>query len=231
MKNLVSVALIALMTVACSTKYKFQSIKGEPGAPGTSCSVVQTPTGAIIACTDGTSAIIVDGQPGAPGVNATQPGLACEVYDSQSIERSNGLLKLLQTGVPKFEMVVDQFDTGDSPSVNGFPKFTPAQQALVGLEDYAIDCSGLLEVPVTGFYTLFLLADDGAKLALGNTLVLDHDGLHAPSEKQVTVLLYKGMNKINMLYFQGPHSQVALDLDWSGPNFSRKQLPASVLSH
>jgi len=214
---------------------------GKNGQDGTSCSATPTEGGAYINCGDNKPVFLadgengIDGEDGVDGTNckdAIQPGLLCQVYDSQSIDRSNGLLRILANATSKFEVVVNQLDTGDTQSSMGYPKFTPAQQAMIGTEDYAMDCSGYLNVPISGNYLFHLFSDDGSKLAIKDALVIDFDGLHSPQEKSSeSNLLYKGPNKINVLYFQGPNTQIALDLDWTGPNFSRQQLPAVKLTH
>lgn len=176
-----------------------------------------------------------DGKDGKDGATPV-PGLYCEVYDSRSVDRSSGLITLLSNAVPKFALTISQFDIPDSPSANGFPKFTAAQQALVGLEDYALDCSGFIVIPVSGNYTFRMLSDDGSKLAINNNLLINMDQLQSPAAQTTApTLLYKGRNKINVLYFQGPHTQIALTLQWSGPGSSGVSslaiIPNTVLFH
>ena len=55
---------------------------GPKGADGSSCSVNQTLTGAIISCTDGTTAVLLNGQDGVDGSPApTTPYSITEVID------------------------------------------------------------------------------------------------------------------------------------------------------
>ena len=220
MKKLL-LSLLVLNMAACapeSTKVTVQGMPGSAGANGVNGSVGNT------------------GATGSTGASATQPGLLCKVYDSRSVDRSNGLLTILNNGIPKFEKVINQLDVPDSLAINGFPKFTAAEQALVGTEDYALDCNGTLNVPVSGYYTFRLLSDDGARLAINNQTAINMDQLQAPTYgTSSSTLLYKGPNKINILYFQGPLTQIALKLDWSGPLSSgiitMQQLPAAYLTH
>lgn len=51
---------------------------GSPGQDGTSCSVLQLSTGAVVSCTDGTNAYIANGEQGPPGSN-TPPTSAVTV--------------------------------------------------------------------------------------------------------------------------------------------------------
>lgn len=165
-----------------------------------------------------------------PNVSASS-GLACHVYDSRSIDRSNGMNTILTNAVPKFSLVINQLDVGDSQASNGFPKFTAAQQALVGTEDYALDCSGYINVPKTQTYNLTMLSDDGTNTYIDNSLVIAMDQLQSPTAKSASLFLTKGLHKLNVTYFQGPLSQIALKLTWSAPEFTTQVVPNSVLSH
>lgn len=212
-KTIIALSLsLIVLTTACGLDREVVSVTGVAGA-------------------NGQDGVGTPGANGADGVAATSPGILCDVYDSQSFDRSNGLYTILASASPKFTKVIDQLDTGDTQSSLGYPKFTASEQAQVGFEDYALDCYGYIDVPMSGTYKLYLFSDDGSKLAINGNLLIDNDGLHSPAERSASTLLYKGPNKINVLYFQGPNTQIALDLDWSGPSFSRQQLPASKLSH
>jgi hypothetical protein len=112
---------------------------------GTNCTTVQTSSGAAIKCEDGTTTYVQNGQAGATGaqgnVGATgapgqnlllQKGLKCSVYDSNVVNRNNGLISILASATPKFTKVIELFNIGDSLAANGFPKFTAQEQALIG---------------------------------------------------------------------------------------------------
>lgn len=162
---------------------------------------------------------------------AASSGLACQVYDSRSIDRSSGNNVILTNATPKFDVIVNQLDVGDSQASNGFPKFTAAQQALIGTEDYALDCSGYVNVPKTQTYNLTMLSDDGSNTYVDNQLVIAMDQLQSPTAKSSSLFLTKGLHKLNVTYFQGPLSQIALKLTWSAPEFSTQVIPNSALSH
>jgi len=191
---------------------------------GANCQFTYSNNGTVITLTStsGTTTVPLTGP---------KQGLLCQVYDSRSIDRSSGLNTILTNATPKFEFVMNQLDVPDSQASAGFPKFTAAQQAMVGTEDYALDCAGYLNVPKSQTYNFNLLSDDGAKLYINNILLISMDQLQSPTSKNGSMFLLKGMNKINVLYFQGPLSQVALHLKWSAPEFSSTTVPTSVLSN
>ena len=49
--------------------------------------------------------------------------------------------------------------------------------------------------------SISLTADDGAKLSIDGTMVIDHDGLHSPTEKIGAVPLAKGHHRIKVEWF------------------------------
>lgn len=70
-------------------------------------------------------------------------------------------------------------------------------------------------LPETTDYQFKSLSDDGFKLYIDGKLVIDHDGLHAPSSKESAVLrLEAGFHDLAIDYFQGPRFQIAAFLEW-----------------
>lgn len=88
----------------------------------------------------------------------------------------------------------------------GFPGVTDR------FEWFAILYKGKIYIPKSGNYTFSLLSDDGSKLIIDNKVIIDNDGVHPPTEKIGTVYLKKGIHEIEVPYFQGPRTQVALVL-------------------
>ncbi len=227
MKVQLTVLALILATGCARTTFTTQKagpagVAGTPGNPGTSCTTVATSYGARINCTDGTSSDVFNGSDGLDGRDLTlKSGLVCSVYDVASVNRNNGLISILGNAVPKFTKIINLFDVGDSQAALGFPKFTAAEQALIGVEDYALDCEGYINIPVSNMYNFRVLSDDNVRLAINSNTLINSDTLHAPTwDSAAPTLLYKGLNKINVLYFQGPLTQIALKLQISGPTSS-----------
>jgi len=240
MKVQLTVLALLLATGCARTTYTSQQVgpkgaTGPAGNPGTSCSTVPTNYGAQIRCTDGTVSDVFNGAAGLDGRDLTlKRGLICSVYDSNVVNRNNGLISILATATPKFTKVIELFDVGDSQAALGFPKFTAAEQLLIGTEDYALDCEGYINIPVSNMYNFRVLSDDNVRLAINSNTLINSDTLHAPTwDSAAPTLLYKGLNKINVLYFQGPLTQLALKLQISGPTSSGipayTDVPANLL--
>lgn len=233
MKQLLLVTLMVL-TTACGSSVTFTK---KP----TSCTTVQTSSGAVIQCGDGTTSSVANGSTGATGATGAdgkdltlKKGLLCSVYDSNVVNRSSGLITILAGATPKFTKVIELFNVGDSLAANGFPKFTAAEQALIGTEDYALDCDGYINIPVSNYYNFKLLSDDNARLAINSVTLINMDVLQPPTwGSSSSTLLYKGLNKINILYYQGPLTQIALKLQIQGVSSSGlstlQDVPGSLL--
>lgn len=96
--------------------------------------------------------------------------------------------------------------------------------AKKGKEEYGYLFEGFINIPADGVYTFYLSSDDGSKLLIDNTVVIDHDGLHAASEKAGDVPLAKGHHPVKILFFQGSGGD-DLELQWKGPGFEKSRIP------
>lgn len=76
--------------------------------------------------------------------------------------------------------------------------------------------TGYFKAPADGVYTFVLLSDDGSTLKLGDVLVVDNDGAHAPRELIGQKALAKGLHPIEVKYFD--HNGGSLSLKIIDPN-------------
>lgn len=179
------------------------------------------------------------GPKGEAGNSGYVSGLTCSVYKILQSDENEKWSKMFIDGTYKFSTVFSQFNVQDTIIQNTqlFPGFTTAQQALVGLVDFAMDCSGYLYVPQSNYYTFTLTSDDGAELVIYNNALINMDNNQpATTSSSSAVQLYKGYNPINILYFQGPLTNVALILKWQGPvsaglSGTATVIPASYFFH
>ena len=89
----------------------------------------------------------------------------------------------------------------------GFPGVTDR------IEWFAIDYKGQFYLEEEGRYSFRLTSDDGAQLFIDEKLVINNDGLHEASAKDVVIPLSKGIHNLQVKYFQGPAFEVALLLE------------------
>jgi len=102
---------------------------------------------------------------------------------------------------------------------------------LEGLEDtYVAHAKGFLEIREPGLYTLRLRSDDGSKLILDGKVVIDHDGLHSPNDKDVEIELVSGSHALEIQYFEAYFGAV-LRFSWKRPGATAFEIvPSSALS-
>jgi glucose/arabinose dehydrogenase len=89
--------------------------------------------------------------------------------------------------------------------------------------------TGYVQVPADGVYTFYTNSDDGSRLYIGNTLVVDNDGAHNPLEKSGTIGLKAGKHAITVDYFERYNGEV-LQVSYAGPGINKQLIPNAVLS-
>lgn len=128
--------------------------------------------------------------------------------DSQSLP-TNWKAQSYQTTV-----CLDQYNVPEREFTAGFPD-------LPGLfEDFGMTTITTIKIPVEGNYLFRLESDDGSKLWIDDTLVINHDGAHQTTLHDGTIYLKAGNHKLVLDYFQGPRYKIALMLSWQKPGGS-----------
>ena len=115
---------------------------------------------------------------------------------------------------PIYTFVTPNLDISKRDYTEGFP--TPEMQSVV--EDFAIRFRGELAIDTPGLYHFGLYADDGAKLYIDGTLVVDNDGIHEGRGKRGSITLTTGVYPVEIHYFQGPRYSIALQWYYAPPN-------------
>lgn len=93
---------------------------------------------------------------------------------------------------------------------------------------YAVQYTGFVTVPTDGEYTFYTNSDDGSKLYIGSTVVVDNDGGHGPQERSGTIGLEAGTHAFTVTYFQNGGGQ-SLDVSYQGPTLPKQLLPTTAL--
>jgi hypothetical protein len=123
--------------------------------------------------------------------------------------------------------------------VNDFAESTPVKSGVVPTfstdvrekeQYFGFQFNGFLKIPEDGLYTIYLAANDGARLCLDGSVLINNDGLHPLTEIYKPVSLKAGLHPISAGYFQegGTHG---FKVSWHGPGFTKQEIPASVLFH
>ena len=95
-------------------------------------------------------------------------------------------------------------------------------------ENFAFQFKGYVDLPTDGRYVFYTRSDDGSRLSIGGTTVVDNDGLHGALEKSGAAYLRAGKHPIAVTFFERTGEQV-LTVSYEGPGITKKPIPASVL--
>jgi len=149
--------------------------------------------------------------PPKPAVEVSQvvPGLTCRYYE-QHVQQ----VPDFPTMTPVWTRTADAFDLPE------------------GIRDIhsALEFEGYIAVPRDGRYTFQTQSDDGTLLWVGDTLVVDNDGVHWSSVEKGSISLAAGLHPIRLGYFQ-EHNVKELLVSWQGPGLDWEPIPPEALFH
>ncbi len=118
-----------------------------------------------------------------------------------------------------------------------FPALTPVETGSIATfnlsqrnrDDYfAFRFEGQIRILTGGVFTFYTSSDDGSRLWIDGTLVVDNDGLHGTEEEEGTISLTSGDHDILVEYFEKTGSQT-LTVSYAGPGIAKQAIPAGVL--
>jgi O-glycosyl hydrolase len=96
-------------------------------------------------------------------------------------------------------------------------------------DNFGVSFTGFVNVPTDGTYTFYTSSDDGSKLFIGTTEVVNNDGLHAAQERSGTIGLKAGRHAIRVAFFEATGGEV-LSVSYAGPGLTKQAIPATALS-
>jgi preprotein translocase subunit YajC len=151
-----------------------------------------------------------------------------------SIFITNGLTGKIYL-LPAYTRVLPGFDTMKSvgtvytDSINIPPRSWSS--GFPGLRDrfewFGIEYTGFFKANKEGEYVFRLLSDDGSKLFIDDSLIINNDGLHGAFAKTGKITLDDSRHSIKIQYFQGPRYQIALQLFASVNNSKEEIFPGN----
>lgn len=97
-------------------------------------------------------------------------------------------------------------------------------------ENFALRLTGFLMIEKEGEYAFYLSSDDGSKLFIDNTLIVNNDGLHGTRTVDGKAILGPGKHKIMVSYVQKTGG-ASLLLEMAGAQMIRQPIPISTLSY
>jgi alpha-L-fucosidase len=96
-------------------------------------------------------------------------------------------------------------------------------------EHAALAFHGFIKVPEDGLYEFFCASDDGSRLYIGEKLLVENDGRHGMIERSGVIGLKQGYHPIRIEWFNATGG-LGLEVRWSGPGWSREEIPPGVLA-
>ena len=125
---------------------------------------------------------------------------------------------------------------GDWQTVPDFSQLTPKDSGettdfSVGVsprkDTFGLRFSGFLQIPKDGEYRCFVSSDDGARLLIDGTIVVDNDGIHPGGFRDHDVQLTAGPHELVVEYFEY-YGGEELDVEIQGPDTPRQPLASLV---
>jgi len=125
---------------------------------------------------------------------------------------------------------------GDWNNLPNFDALTPFSTGTVStfslnrsLRDrFGYVFEGFVNIPTDGQYSFFTASDEGSRLYIGETVVVENDGLHSVIERSGRIGLKQGKHAIRVTYFEKTGRQ-SLDVKYEGTALSKRIIPASAL--
>ena len=94
--------------------------------------------------------------------------------------------------------------------------------------NFAFRFTGFISVPTNGVYTFYTNSDEGSKLYIGNSLVVDNDSLHKDQERSGQIGLKAGLHQITVDFFEKTGDQ-DLFVSYESAGIVKQLIPDSVL--
>jgi hypothetical protein len=95
-------------------------------------------------------------------------------------------------------------------------------------DSFGLILDGYINILEKGIYVFYTSSDDGSRLWIGTTLLVDNDGLHGPTEAAGAIFLEPGLHTIAVTFFEAGGDQ-DLTVSYEGPGITKQVIPAEVL--
>ncbi len=133
---------------------------------------------------------------------------------------------VLLTNLPNFSALTPYLTTTvtdlNFPSTNGAFASSGMTNGVSAL------FTGYVTVPQSGFYTFYTNSDEGSRLLIGSTVVVDNGGLHTMRERSGLIGLKAGTHALSVEYFERSGA-CGLITSYEGPGVPRQVIPALAL--
>ncbi|PQO41974.1 c-type cytochrome [Blastopirellula marina] len=115
-----------------------------------------------------------------------------------------------------------------TPALSGrmknFNKYVPKGKR----DQFATKMTTAIVIPTAGTYRFFVASDDGSRLYLDGSMLINNDGLHGMVEKSGEAQLTPGPHELIVTYFDNGGGD-GLRVSWEGPGIKKQAIPTSAL--
>jgi hypothetical protein len=127
---------------------------------------------------------------------------------------------------------------GEWDSLPSFAAMTPAGEGVLANfsfaprrqeERFGFVYNGWVTVPEDGVYAFFTDSDDGSRLFLDDSLLVDNDGLHGLKEVRGTAPLGAGPHRLTVQFFEKSGGD-DLRVSYEGPGVPKQRIPDAALT-
>jgi len=108
-------------------------------------------------------------------------------------------------------------------TINGI-SFKPKNSA----DEFGIEYTGFIKIPVKGLYRFYTYSDDGSKLYIDGKEVVNNDGSHSAKREDALIALDEGFHAFRLLYFEDCMGEI-LEVGLSSVKIPETILPAEML--
>ena len=95
-------------------------------------------------------------------------------------------------------------------------------------DTFASRHTGYLQITTAGSYTIYVNSDDGSRVRLNGSEIINNDRTHSMQERSHTATLAAGYHPLEVTFFENGGG-AGLQLSWQGPGISKQIVPASAL--
>lgn len=169
-------------------------------------------------------------------VSLSGPGLAKALIPDNRLFRTPAL-RAPDAPVGTVAGINYQYYHGTWDALPNFSALVPVKAGLINnllmtprtqVDNFGFRYSGFVDVPADGNYTFYTNSDDGSKLYIGSTLVVNNDGLHGPQERSGVIGLKAGKHTFSVDFFEKGGGEV-ITASISGPGLAKAVIPDNRL--
>ncbi len=109
---------------------------------------------------------------------------------------------------------------GILPEIN----FSPRKQ----VDHFGFEYTGLLRIDEDDVYAFFTDSDDGSRLYIGDSLIVENDGLHSMQERRGDIALARGLHRVRVKFFEKTGNE-GLTVSIMSRRMKKQPIPSTML--